>query len=200
MTEKKNKEKDLTDSEVIAICLGGNSNAFAILEKRYKSVVTSLVRRMVKDDEDVKDIVQETFIKAYNALATFQDTYSFSGWLFRIASNSCIDFHRKKKLPSFSISKMPGNSDDEEEYEIEDHSFMPDDEMMEGERNDILREAFNQLPEKYREILRLRHEEDKEYSEIAEELEIPLGTVKANLFRARKMLYDALKKKKNIFF
>ena len=200
MSERNKQEKLLSDSEVIRLCLNGYPNNFAILEKRYKSIVMSLVRRMIKDDEDVKDIVQETFIKAYNSLSTFQDTYSFSGWLFRIASNNCIDFHRKRKLPSFSISKMTSNSEDNEEYEIEDKTFMPDEALLRGEKGSMLRNALALLPEKYRLILRLRHEEEMEYSQIAEQLDVPIGTVKANLFRARKMLYEVLKKNKSVFY
>jgi RNA polymerase sigma factor (sigma-70 family) len=187
------------DIEAIKKCLEGDSSGFNYLQKKYKSIVTSLVRRMIKNEEDVEDITQETFIKAYNALASFQFGYSFSAWLYRIASNNCIDFLRKKRFQIISLNVKSHDSDEEEEMEIIDNSYMPDIKVLNDEKKKTLNEAFEKLPTNYKQILKLRHEEDLDYSEIAEKLNIPIGTVKAHLFRARKLMYDHLKANKHLF-
>jgi RNA polymerase sigma-70 factor (ECF subfamily) len=179
--------------------LDGDGDAFAFLQKKYNAVVTNLIRRMIKNEEDVRDLTQETFIKAYNALASFQSAYSFSAWIYRIASNNCIDFMRKRKVNLISLNMKMPNSDDEEEIEIHDDSYMPDIQVMNEEKKKALQSAFDTLPENYKTILKLRHEEDLDYNEIAEKLDLPLGTVKAHLFRARKLMYDQLKSKKYLF-
>ena len=187
------------DIKAINKCLSGDSSGFNLLQKKYKSIVTSLVRRMVKNEEDVEDITQETFIKAYNALHSFQFGYSFSAWLYRIASNNCIDFLRKKRFQVISLNVKSHDSDDEEEMEILDDSYMPDIKVLNDEKKKTLNEAFEKLPDNYKQILKLRHEEDLDYNEIAERLSIPIGTVKAHLFRARKLMYDHLKTNKYLF-
>ncbi len=187
------------DIEAIKKCLSGDNTGFNYLQKKYKSIVISLVRRMVKNEEDVEDITQETFIKAYNALSSFQFGYSFSAWLYRIASNNCIDFLRKKRFQVISLNVKSHDSDDEEEMEIIDDSFMPDIKVLNDEKKRTLNDAFEKLPPNYKLILKLRHEEDLEYNEIAERLNIPIGTVKAHLFRARKLMYDHLKNNKHLF-
>lgn len=187
------------DIEVINKCLSGDTEAFGFIQKKYIGLVTSLIRRMIKVEEDVQDLVQETFIKAYNALASYQTTYSFSAWLYRIASNNCIDFHRKKRVHIISLNQKFNDSDEEEEIEIEDQSYMPDIGVINEDKRQAIIQAMSALPENYRQIIQLRHEEDLDYNEIAEKLNIPLGTVKAHLFRARRLMYDELKNKKYLF-
>ncbi|MBL7998566.1 MAG: sigma-70 family RNA polymerase sigma factor [Candidatus Kapabacteria bacterium] len=189
------------DCLTIQDILAGNTNAFAILQKKYNRQITSLLRRMVREPDDVADLVQETFIKAYRALATFQCEHSFEKWLYKIASNNCIDYLRRKRFQMVSIDKPIGTGDGGEIYmEIPDpHSPQPDAGMLGSERSAIIREAFNSLPEKYQEVIRMRHEEELEYNEIAEKLDLPLGTVKAHIFRARQMMYKKLQKHSHLF-
>ena len=196
-----NKKQISNDEDLRAIrrCLDGDTSAYTLLQKKYTSIVSSLIRRMIKNEEDVQDLVQETFIKAYNALASFQSAYSFSAWLYRIASNNCIDFHRKRKIQIISLNQKHYDSEDEEEMEIEDSSYLPDIKMMNEEKKKALQDAFDKLPENYKAIMKLRHEEDLDYNEISEKLNLPLGTVKAHLYRARKMMYDNLKNKRFLF-
>ncbi len=194
--KQKNIDEDL---EAIRSCLNGDNSAFAILQRKYNSIVYSLIRRMVKSEEDVQDLVQETFIKAYNALSSFQPAFSFSAWLYRIASNNCIDFHRKKRVQIISLNQKHFDSNEEEEIEIEDNSYLPDLKLINDEKKLALQEAFDKLPDNYKAIMKLRHEEDLDYNEISVKLNLPLGTVKAHLFRARKQMYDYLKHKKNLF-
>ncbi|MCX7736049.1 MAG: sigma-70 family RNA polymerase sigma factor [Candidatus Kapabacteria bacterium] len=187
------------DKKIIKIILDGNKSAFSLLQKKYKPLITSLIRKMIKNEDDVQDLVQETFIKTYNSLDKYQETYPFSSWLFKLASNHCIDFLRKKRLTTISLQFQNSESDEEQEYEIVDNSNMPDSEILSNERTIIIKEAISQLPDNYQLIIHLRHEEELDYQEISERMNIPLGTVKAHLFRARKILEIYLKKHRYLF-
>jgi RNA polymerase sigma factor (sigma-70 family) len=190
------REQDL---EAVNRVLSGDSSAFQLLQNKYNRIIIALVRKMVRNEDDVEDLAQETFIKAYKALKTFQPGYSFSAWIYRIASNTCIDFLRKKRFMTVSLSQPVGNSDDDYFFEIEDKSYVPDIGVLADERKKALKEAIENLPDNYREIIKLRHEEEMDYNQISKQLDLPLGTVKAHLFRARKLLLADLKKKKELF-
>ena len=192
---KNNRE----DIEIIKRILAGDSSEFALLEKKYNHIISSLISRMVRDEEDVRDLTQDTFIKAYNALSNFQFQYSFSSWLFKIASNTCIDFLRKKRFNIVPLYKKSKDSEEEEIIDIHDETYTPDMELLAKERKEALLKAIAELPDNYKQIIKLRHGEDLDYDEIANRLNIPLGTVKAHLFRARKMLYKKLKEQKTLF-
>lgn len=188
-----NKEEDF---EAIRKVLAGDNSAFTFLQNKYEARIKNLIRRMIKDQDDVNDLVQESFIKAYNALPNFQFGYNFSAWIYRIASNNCIDFLRKRRFQKVSIDQPIG---DEENYiNIKDEDLTPDIELISKERKNIINEAIDSLPENYKEIIELRHKKELDYKEIADILELPLGTVKAHLFRARKALYEVLKNQKGV--
>lgn len=195
-----NAESQQEDFQAIRNILNGNKSAFKILQKKYGRIIVTLIRRMIKDEDDVQDIAQETFIKVYNALPNFQFEYSFSAWIYRIASNNCIDFIRKKKLNIVSLSQPLNPSDEDSEFEIKDDTFNPDLNVLSEERKNAINDAINKLPDNYRKIIKMRHEEEMDYQQIAVSLDIPLGTVKAHLFRARKILLTALKKQKFLFY
>ncbi len=183
------------DEAIIRDVLAGNVNAFATLERKYRRIVFFLVRKMIRDEEDVNDLVQDTFVKAFQALPSFRFEYPFSRWLFKIASNRCIDHLRRRRFAMVSIDAPVRSKGGEEFYmEPEDRGPTPDVTLLTKERVTLLQEALAKIPEKYREVIRLRHSEELEYQEIADRLNQPLGTVKANLFRARKMLYKMLLK------
>lgn len=199
MQNKKNKsDSKQEDFDAIRRVLEGDNSAYEFLQKKYKNLIYSLVKKMIKNDSDVEDLVQETFIKAYKALDKFKFNYSFSAWIYRIASNNTIDFLRKRRFDTFSIDKPIGNAEDENYFEIEDNSYSPDADLISEQKADIIKAAIDTLPENYREIIILRHEEELDYKAIAEQLDLPLGTVKAHLFRARKLLYEELKDKYNL--
>ena len=199
MQNKKNKsDSKQEDFDAIRRVLEGDNSAYEFLQKKYKNLIYSLVKKMIKNDSDVEDLVQETFIKAYKALDKFKFNYSFSAWIYRIASNNTIDFLRKRRFDTFSIDKPIGNAEDENYFEIEDNSYSPDADLISEQKADIIKAAIDTLPDNYREIIILRHEEELDYKAIAEQLDLPLGTVKAHLFRARKLLYEELKDKYNL--
>ena len=198
--KKNNEEKYNEDFELIQEVISGNKEAFAALQKKYYRLISSVIRKMIKDEDDVMDLTQETFIKAYKALPSFKYGYAFSSWLYKIASNCCIDFLRKKRLPTIPLTKPSFIDEEESEIEIEDSSFIPDLNILTQERKNALIKAIEDLPANYKIILKLRHEEDMDYLTIADTLSLPLGTVKAHLFRARKMLYISLKNQKHLFY
>ncbi len=196
---KKNIASKEEDYRAIRQVLGGDNAAFEILQKKYAKLIAALIRRMVKNEDDVDDLTQETFIKAFRALRKFQFGFSFSAWIYRIASNTCIDFLRKKRFTVISLTKhTPGETEDME-MEIVDDSHLPDVLVINDERRAAIRDAISSLPDNYRRIIMLRHEKELDYKEISEMLDIPLGTVKAHLFRARKILYTTLKKHEYLF-
>ena len=150
---------------------------------------------MVKNVQDAEDLTQEAFIKAFNSLASFNEEYAFSTWLYKIATNNCIDYFRKRKLQMYSLDKPIQYKDSELQHEIPDPDFNAEKTILTSERNQLIREAIETLPKKYYIAIVLRHTEEKSYEEIAAILKLPLGTVKARIFRAREMLNKALKEK-----
>ena len=136
-----------------------------------------------------------SFIKAFNSLENFDRQFAFSTWLYKIATNNCIDYLRKKKLSTFSIDKEIASEDSDFKFEIPDTEYVPDNKIIEEQRKKIIDEAIENLPEKYKKVIVLRHKKEMEYEEIAEKLELPLGTVKAHIFRGRELLNKYLKNK-----
>jgi RNA polymerase sigma factor (sigma-70 family) len=187
--------KQQEDKLLVQRARTGDQLAFNELVKRHKHGVERLVRPMVRSasSDEVEDLVQEALTKAMLHLNSYSEEYAFSTWLYRIATNHAIDYLRRRKLNAFSISSPPpsmaGKPDEEgREYEISDSSWVPDDIMLSNERTSLIEDAIDELPENYKRIIRLRHNEDMEYEEIARVLKLPMGTVKVHLHRARAML------------
>jgi RNA polymerase sigma-70 factor (ECF subfamily) len=193
MKEGKAKLKKLSDIELVKQALNGNDSAYTELMNRYKKKVEIIVSRLVK--KEVEDLVQEIFTKAFTSLSTFKSEFSFSTWLYKIATNHCIDHIRKRKISTYSLDEELELEEDTVHREIPDWSKTPDYELLRKEKNEIIHQAINSLPEHYRKVIILRHFEDKSYEEIAKELKLPIGTVKIHLFRARELLYKKLKDK-----
>ncbi len=183
------------DSVLIKRALEGDQNAFGRLKAKYHDAIYNLIYRMIREKDEVEDLTQEAFIKAFMSLSTFNDEYAFSTWLYKIATNNCIDHIRRKKLQTFSIDKPVESKENDFTFELPDSTYAPDRDMISTQRKRLLEEAINSLPPKYRQVIILRHQEEKEYQEIAELLKLPLGTVKAHIFRAREMLNKYLRNK-----
>lgn len=192
--EKKDQQKK-EDIMLIQKALAGEQQAFTELMCRYQQQIFNLMYKMVHSTEEAQDLVQEAFMKAFVSLSHFNYEFAFSTWLYKIASNNCIDHLRRKKLQTFSIDAPVVIKGEEYQYEIPDLTYYPDVEMIRKERSTLIREAIESLPEIYREVIQLRHAEELSYEKIAEILNIPVGTVKARLFRAREMLNHFLKDK-----
>ncbi len=191
-TTEESKAEDLLK---VNLAIKGNQDAYAWLMKKYRSSIQSLIFKMIYDKKEVEDLTQEAFIKAFASLPTYNQQFAFSTWLFRIAINNTIDYIRRKKLSTYSIDEKSGDSDSDVQFEIPDVSYKPDNEIILEQRQKIINEAINSLPEKYRRVIELRHTEEMSYEEISELMKLPLGTVKAHLFRAHELLNKYLKDK-----
>ena len=186
------KEEDMM---LIHRALNNDQSAYRTLMKKYRKLVQNLIYKMISNKDDVEDLTQEAFIKAFNSLDKFDMEFAFSTWLYTIASNNCIDYLRKKKLNTFSLDKEISRTDEELRFEIPDEDLKPDISIIQNQRKDFLEKAIESLPKKYKEVIILRHKEEMDYAEIAKTLGVPIGTVKAHLFRARELLNRYLKNK-----
>lgn len=191
-TQNKSKSDDIV---LIEEALRGDQPAYEKLMKKYYQLIYNLIYRMISKKEDVEDLTQEAFIKAFNSLHNFDKQFAFSTWLFKIATNNAIDYLRKKKLSTFSIDKDIESDDSDFRFEIPDSENKPDRHIIDSQMRKILDEAIESLPVKYREVIELRHKQEMEYEEIAKKLSLPLGTVKAHIFRGRELLNKYLKDK-----
>jgi len=181
------------DSALVKRAKDGDGKAYDELTILYKDAVYSIIYRMVHNKQEAEDLAQEAFIKAYNSINSFNEEYAFSTWLFKIATNNCIDFFRKRKLKTYSMDQTIKYKDDEIQQEYADDEPTAEKEILSSEKSDMIRTAIEGLPEKYRTAILLRHQEERSYEEIADTLNLPLGTVKARIFRAREMLKKSLK-------
>ena len=192
-------ESSLEDDMLVKKAKGGDEKAYKELVDKYERALYFHILKMVKDREQVEDLVQEAFVKAFDNLNTYSTNYAFSTWLYRIATNNTIDYLRKKKLKTLSIDKPMKTKDGEMEMQLPDESASTDRDIIKKQRKKIVQNAIEDLPEKYRKVIELRHMEEKTYKEISDILDKPLGTVKAHIFRARELLYKALKDKRHRF-
>lgn len=183
------------DSRLIKEALHGNQAAFKELMKKYHDPISNLIYRIIHQKEQVEDLTQEVFIKAFGSLRSFNEEYAFSTWLYKIATNSSIDYIRKKKLTTFSIDKPLAMDESDYTFELPDTTYQPDKHIIQRQRSTLIEEAIQRLPEKYRRVIILRHTEERDYREIAKILKLPIGTVKAHIFRARELLNRYLRDK-----
>jgi RNA polymerase sigma-70 factor (ECF subfamily) len=184
----------LEDRDLVAAAKRGDNKAFQTLLKKYRKSVYYMLLKMVKNPDDAEDLTQEAFAKAFNSIDKFDSTFAFSTWLFRIATNNCIDFIRKKRVQTVSIdAPVEGDDGSSMRFDVRDENHDPNEAMLRSQRRHYLQLALERLPEKYRELVDLRYFQELSYEEVADKLQIPLGTVKAQLFRARELLNEELK-------
>lgn len=175
-----------------------DEQAFAKLMQRYKRPVYHMILKMVRNVDDAEDLTIESFAKAFKSLHKFKKDFTFSTWLFRIATNNTIDHIRKKKLNTLSISNT--FTDDNGEgvsIDIEDENLNPQEEAIKAQKEELIQVFVDKLPPKYQKLVRLRYFSELSYEEIAQEIEAPLGTVKAQLHRARELMFDMVKNKRD---
>ena len=185
-------QSSLEDDKWVQLAVKGDEKAYAELSNKYQKPLYFHIRKMIRETDYVEDLVQDIFMKAFKNLKNYKNDYAFSTWLYRIATNHTIDYLRKKKLDTFSIN-TDSSDEDQAPIQLEDEDSHTDDPMIRRQRKNKVHEAIDQLPEKYRLIILKRHIEEKSYQEISEEMDIPLGTVKAHIFRARELLYKYMK-------
>ncbi|MGH1366271.1 MAG: sigma-70 family RNA polymerase sigma factor [Calditrichia bacterium] len=187
------EQRKIEDQKLIARARSGDQKAYEELMVKYRNLVYHVMIKMVRNPQEAEDLLQEAFIKAFKALASFNEEYAFSTWLMKIATNNCIDFLRKKKLKTFSIDEPIKYKEEQVKIEVPDVDPTPEKYLLAEERSKILDDAIQSLPPRYRHVIVLRHKEEKSYEEISEILKLPLGTVKARIFRAREMLNKKVK-------
>ncbi|WP_170227044.1 RNA polymerase sigma factor [Luteibaculum oceani] len=170
-----------------------DEQAFAEIFARYKGYVFHLVLQMIRDHDIAEDLLIEIFTKAFSKLHTFQPRSSFSSWLATIAKNHTLDYLRKKRPKKVSLDAALDTDDDAPFLELKDENPIAIDQMIIKERNNKLRRIVETLKPKYRTLIELRYYQELSYDEIAQKLNIPLGTVKAQLFRARDLLSQIVK-------
>ncbi len=191
--EQRRLDSRAEDSQIIQDALRGDDLAYKKLMKKYHDAIFNFIFRMVHEREQVEDLTQEAFIKAFSSLKSFNEEYAFSTWLYKIATNNSIDYIRKRKLQMYSIDKPVESKDSDFSFELPDETYEPDREIISDQRAVLLNQAISRLPEKYQQVIRLRHQEERSYEEIAKMLRLPIGTVKAHIFRARELLYKQLR-------
>ncbi len=170
-----------------------DQKAYAELMSRYREPIYFMLLKMVNNKDDADDLTVEAFGKAFRRLDQYTPQFAFSTWLFKIATNNCIDFIRKKRIRAISIDAGFQTDDgDTIEISVKDSVLDPAEALQKEERITKMREIVDKLKPRYRRLVELRYFEEKAYEEIAVELGLPLGTVKAQLFRAREFLFQMM--------
>jgi len=182
----------MTDNELIRQVLAGETNAFSELVERYQSKVYSLALRMCGSEDDAFDLAQDAFVRAWQSLGSYRFDAAFSSWLFRLTSNICIDYLRKKKRSKVISLTFEDDEGEEVQLELPDPGPTPEQALLRAEERAMLAEAMNALPVEARQILTLRAIDALSYEQIAEVMGLPEGTVKSRLSRAREQLRKKL--------
>jgi RNA polymerase sigma-70 factor (ECF subfamily) len=191
-------EKAKYDIVLLEAAKKGSQQAYAELMGRYRDSIYFMMHKMVKNADDADDLTIEAFGKAFSRLDQYSPSYAFSTWLFKIASNNCIDFIRKKRIKVTSMDL--GFTTDEGEvmrYDASSNSHNPEEAIIHTQKVKLMRELVTKLKPRYKELVELRYFEELSYEEISERLNLPLGTVKAQLFRARDFLANLIEKTKD---
>ena len=187
---------NLPDADLAALAREGREAAFRELVRRYERPVFSLIFRMVRDRETAEDLSQETFIKILNHIDRYRPEFKFSSWLFKIANNLTIDHLRKRQLKTISMDGSPHAATAAEveasTFDVEARGESALEEIESKELGGAIEKAIATLRPEYRACILLRHVEDRSYEEIAATLDLPLGTVKTYIHRARHELREAL--------
>ncbi|MFN4234510.1 MAG: RNA polymerase sigma factor [Bacteroidia bacterium] len=173
----------------------GDQKAYAELMARYRDSIYFMLLKMVNNKDDADDLTIEAFGKAFSRLHQYTPNYAFSTWLFKIASNNGIDFIRKRKLENLTSIDKPFANDDNNEMtiDIKSSNLDPEESAIKKQKIKMMRDVVEKLKPRYRQLVELRYFNEYSYEEIAEQLELPIGTVKAQLFRAREFLFNILK-------
>lgn len=188
----------MDDKSLIMAVKGGDTDAFALLVKAYEKQVYNLCLRMVGDPTDAEDLAQEAFVKSWQGLEFYKFEAAFSTWLYRLTTNLCIDFLRKKKRRP-TLSLILEDEEGETRLDVPDPRPQPEETVLQKERQEALNRAMAQLDDEARAILTLRVVDELSYEELAKALDLNVGTVKSRLARARTKLRKILLKEGNIF-
>jgi RNA polymerase sigma-70 factor (ECF subfamily) len=174
----------------------GNEKAFASLMNRYRDSIYYMLLKMVNNPYDAEDLTIEAFGKAFRNIESYTPKFAFSTWLFKIATNNCVDFIRKKQLSPTPLDHLLDSMDN---VTVNIQSDLPDPEesLINHQKIAALKDIVSQLKPRYKALIELRYYKEYSYEEISSELNLPIGTVKAQLYRAKTLLYNILIKTGN---
>ena len=185
------------DMELVEKARSGDQLAYGELLGRYRDAIYFMLLKMVNSPVDAEDLTIEAFGKAFKNIGQYTPNYAFSTWLFKIASNNCIDFIRKKRASHVSLDQtMNGEDSLAPSSMIQSDTLDPELTMINKQKIKHMRNVVSKLKPRYRQLVELRYFKEYSYDEIATELDIPIGTVKAQLFRARELLLNILNRSK----
>ena len=181
------------DFALVQRALNGDQLAFGDLMSRYRDSIYFLVFKMIKNQDDADDLTIEAFGKAFNNLEKYSPEFAFSTWLYKIALNNTIDFMRKKRIATLSLDKSKETDDgDQIGFDVKSPMLDPEEVYIKEQRARLMREVIEKLNPKYKMLIQMRYFEELSYEEIADNTKLPLGTVKAQLFRAKDLLFEIL--------
>lgn len=186
-------DKGRQDLTLVNQALAGDQKAYAELLGRYRDAIYFMLLKMVNNKTDAEDLTIEAFGKAFKSIQQYTPAYAFSTWLFKIATNNCIDYLRRKKKSGYQLE----DSVDEDGYETHLPSDMmdPEEKLIHEQKVTLMRTVVQKLKPRYQKLIQMRYFDEYSYEEIASEMCLPIGTVKAQLFRARELLFNILKEK-----
>ena len=194
MTQATHSDKALYDIELVERAKAGDQKAYAKLLARYRDSIYFMLLKMVGSKIDAEDLTIESFGKAFRNIGLYSTNYAFSTWLFKIASNNGIDFLRRKRGKLVSIDQEADDKEDgAKPITVCDENPDPSESLVKSQTIETVRAVVDKLKPRYKTLVELRYFKELSYEEIAEQLNMPIGTVKAQLFRSRELLYNILK-------
>lgn len=180
--------QSLTDEEIVDKIQNGSVELFEVIVKRYQKKLVNYIYRMIHDFDSAMELCQEVFIKVYNSLDKYNPSYKFTTWIHRISSNATIDWMRKKKIDAYSLDAGDDDDSPSMSQQIPSNELSPLENLEMGQLLSRIESAINELPYIYKQLIVLRHINELSYEEIAQTVDLPLGTVKNRIFRGREML------------
>ena len=195
-----NNLSDKAKYDYTLVCRALDSNdekAYAEIMARYREPIYYMLLKMIRSEVDAEDLTIEAFGKAFKKLEQYEPTYAFSTWLYKIATNNCIDFIRKKKMKTLSLDANQEGEENSRNYEPIAYTLTPEEEIIQNQKIIVMHKVVDQLKPRYKALIELRYFKEYSYQEIATEMKLPLGTVKAQLFRAKELLHEILKDRRN---
>lgn len=198
MEEKHLSDRAKKDIQLVEEAMKGDQRAYTELMMEYRETVYYMMLKIVSNKDDAEDLTVEAFGKAFKRLDQYRPEFAFSTWLFKIASNNCIDFlRRKKKARTISLDEGFNSEEDTPKIDFEADVLNPEEKLMKGQRAKEMQRIVQLLKPKYRTLVEKRYFQELSYEEIADQMELPLGTVKAQLFRARELMFEILRHTKS---
>jgi len=185
-------DKAKQDYVLVQKARSGDQHAYAQLLSRYWDSVYFMILKMAHNKDDAEDLTIEAFGKAFKFINNYEPEFAFSTWLFKIANNNAIDFLRKQRTKTISIDSQGRDADEDNPVQLQSDTPDPEEVMIQKQKTELLKLIITELKPRYSRLVQLRYFEEYSYEEIAETLNLPIGTVKAQLFRAKELLYHII--------